>query len=109
MNFLNELLTPKSVDKVVKVAVFTSLAVRRRRLPIVLRDELDRQVKKERIKQEEKEESWNAKLKELLIEDIAKLGFEGSKLCARKAAEYEVAGIEILFSALNHRKIQTVA
>ena len=73
LNRLDELLTPKSVDRVVKIPAFTRSAVRRRRYPNVLQEEVVQQIRIERIKQSQEEESWIANLKEFLIGDITKL------------------------------------
>ena len=50
LNRLDELLTPKSVDQVVKIDAVTRSAVRRRRSPEALQEEFVRQVRIERIK-----------------------------------------------------------
>ena len=50
LNRLDELLTPKSVDQVVKIAAVTRSAVMRRRSPEVLQEKFVRQVRIERIK-----------------------------------------------------------
>ena len=79
MNRLGKLLTPKSVDQVVRIAAVTRSAVRRRRSPEVLQEEFVRQVRIERIKQAHTEESWIANLKEFLIGDITKLSIKGQR------------------------------
>ena len=89
-NRLDELLTPKRVDQVVKIAVVTRSAVRRRRSPEVMQEGFFRQVRIQRIKQAQKEEKWIANLKKFLIGDITKLSIKDAKLCARIASEYEV-------------------
>ena len=90
LNRLDELLTLKSVDQVVKIAAVVMSAARRRGLPKKLQEEIVRQVRIERIKQAQGEESWIANLKKFLIGDITKLSIEEAKLCARIASEYEV-------------------
>ena len=112
MNRLDELLTPKSVDQVVKIAAVTRSAVRRRRSTEVLKEGFIRQVRIERIKQVQEEESWIANLKEFRIGDITKLSVEEAKICARIASEYEVDErglLDYCFSALDQRNIQIVA
>ena len=90
LNRLDELLTTKSVDRVVKKAAVTRSAVRRLRSPEVMQEGFVRQVRIKRIKQAQEEESWIANLKEFLIGDITKLSVDDAKLCARVAFEYEV-------------------
>ena len=51
LNRLDALLTPKSVDQVIKIYAVTSSAVRRRQLHEVLQEEFFRQVRIETIKQ----------------------------------------------------------
>ena len=90
LNRLDELLTPKSVDRVVKISALTRSAVRRRRSPEVMQEEVVQRIRIERIKQAQEEESWIANLKEFLIGDITKLSIKEAKLCARIALDYEV-------------------
>ena len=54
---LDEFLTPKSVDQVVKIAAVTRSAVRRRRSPEVLQMEVVQQIRFVRIKQAQEDES----------------------------------------------------
>ena len=62
LNQLDELLTPKSVDRVVKISAVTRSVIRRRRSPEVLQEEVVQQNIIERIKQAQEEESWIANL-----------------------------------------------
>ena len=90
LNRLDVLLTPKSVDRVVKISAVTRSAVRRRRSPDVIKEEVVQRIRIERIKQAQEDESWIANLKEFLIGDITNWSIEESKLCARIALDYEV-------------------
>ena len=54
LNQLDELLTPKNVNRVVKISAVTRSAVRRRRLPEVMQDEVVQRIRIERIKQAQK-------------------------------------------------------
>ena len=76
LNRLNELLTPKSVDRVVKISAVNRSPLRRRRSPEILQEEFVRQVRIERIKQTQEEGIWISNLKEFLIGDIKKLSIE---------------------------------
>ena len=97
LNRLEELLTLKSVDLVVKILAITRSAVRRRRSPAVMQEEVVQWIRIERIKHAQKKESWIANLKEFLIGDITKLSIEEAKLCARIALGYEVDKSGVLF------------
>ena len=97
LNRLDELLTPESVDRVVKISAVTRSAVRRRRSPEVMQEEFIQRIRIEIIKQAQEEESWIANLKEFLIGDITKLSIEEAKLCARIAIDYEVDEGGLLF------------
>ena len=57
LNRLGDLLTPKSVDRVVKISAVTRSAVRRRRSPEVMQEEVVQRIRIERIKQAKEEES----------------------------------------------------
>ena len=54
---LDELLTPKSVDRVVKISAVTRSAVRRRRSPEVMQEDFVQTIRIERIEQAQEEES----------------------------------------------------
>ena len=79
LNRLDELLTHKSVDRVVKISTVTKSAVRRRRSPEVIQEDVVQRIRIERIKQAQEEESSIANLKEFLIGDIPKLSIEEAK------------------------------
>ena len=49
LNRLDELLTPKSVDRVMKISSETRLAVRRRRSPEVMQDDVVQRIRIDRI------------------------------------------------------------
>ena len=100
LNRLDELLTLKSVDQVVKIAAVVMSAARRRGLPKKIQEEIVRQVRIERIKQAQGEESWIANLKKFLIGDITKLSIEEAKPCAHIASDYEVDESGLLFFCL---------
>ena len=98
LNRLDELLTPKSVDQVVKIAAVTRSAGKRRRSPEVLQEKFVRQVIIEGIKQAQEEEKWIANLKEFLIGDITKLSVVEANLCTNIASEYEVDDSGLFFA-----------
>ena len=97
LNRLDELLTHKSVDRVVKISTVTKSAVRRRRSPEVIQEDVVQRIRIERIKQAQEEESWIANLNEFLIGDITKLSIKEAKLCAEIAFDYEVDESGLLF------------
>ena len=73
LNRLDELLTPGCDDRVVRMAAITRSAVRRRQQPESMQEETVQQLRIERIRQAQEEESWIAKLKEYLIGDVNSL------------------------------------
>ena len=50
LNRLDELLAPKSVNRIVKISAVTKSAVRRRRSPEVMQDDVVKMIRIERIK-----------------------------------------------------------
>ena len=90
LNRLYELLTPSQVGQVVKVAAITRSTVRRRCQPEVLQEEIVQQIRIDRIRQAQEEESWIFNLKKDMIGDVTKLTAEEAKMCARLAPDYEV-------------------
>ena len=90
LNRLDELLIPSQVEQVVKVAAITRSAVRRRCQPEILQEEIVQQVRIDRIRQAQDEESWISNLKTYLIGDVARLSAEEAKICALSASDYEV-------------------
>ena len=82
LNRLDALLTPKSVDRVMKISAVTKSASRRRRSPEVLQEDVVQRIEIEIIKQAQEEESWIANLNNFRIGDITKLSIEEAKLCA---------------------------
>ena len=97
LNRLDEFLTPKSVNRVVKISAVTRSAVRRRRSPEVMQEEVVQRIRIDKIKQAQEEESWVANLKKFLIGDITTLSIEEAKLGARIVFDYEVDESGLLF------------
>ena len=97
LNRLHELLLPERTDCVVKMMAITRSARRRRQQPEVLQEEIVQQMRIERIKQAQEEESWIANLKEYIVGDLTHINAEDAKLCARIAPDYEVDENGLLF------------
>ena len=65
LNRLDELIEPAKKDWVVQMDAITISAVRMRRRPEVLREEVVQQTRIERVKQAQKVESWNTIMKKI--------------------------------------------
>ena len=63
LNQLDELLTPKNVNRVVKISAVTRSAVRRRRSSESVQEDVVQRIRIERIKQAQEEQSWIANLR----------------------------------------------
>jgi methyl coenzyme M reductase gamma subunit len=82
LNRLDELLTPGNKEEVIKVAAITRSAMRRRREPELLQEEVVQRIRIERIKQAQEEEVWIRNLKLYLTGDPAQLSAAEAKTTA---------------------------
>ena len=79
---MDELLTPGNKEEVIKVAAITRSAMRRRREPELLQEEVVQRIRIERIKQAQEEEVWIRNLKLYLTGDPAQLSAAEEKTTA---------------------------
>ena len=97
LNRLDELLTPGNKEEVIKVAAITRSAMRRRREPELLQEEVIQRIRIERIKQAQEEEVWIRNLKLYLTGDPAQLSAAEAKITACIAPDYDVDESGLLF------------
>ena len=101
LNRLDELLKPKRVDRIVKLAAITRSAVRRRRQPELLQEEIVQKMRIKRIKLAQNEEQWIANLKMYLTGNVAELSAEDAKSNALIAPDHGVDESGLLFFCPN--------
>ena len=97
LNRLYELLTPWNKEEVIKMAAITRSAMRRRREPELLQEEVIQRIRIERIKQAQEEEVWIRNLKLYLTGDPAQLSAAEAKIAACIAPDYNVDESGLLF------------
>ena len=82
INRLDEILTSACNDQVVKMAAITRSTMRRSEAYTIIREDVIQQVRLDRIKQAQDEESWIANLKLYLDGDVTELGATETKYSA---------------------------
>ena len=89
-NRLDELVVPRKTNQHVRVAVITRAATRRLHSPHIVQEAIVQQVRIERIKQAQDEESWISNSKKSLTGDVSTITAADAKVCAFIAPDYEV-------------------
>ncbi|KAL4128411.1 hypothetical protein PRIC2_007399 [Phytophthora ramorum] len=105
LNRLDEILTVQSEESVVRVSpVITRSGVRSGSSPKVMQEELVRELRIERIRRAQDEESWIAGMKKYLAGDVATLAQEEARSYSNLAMDYEMDLDGLLFYCPPNRK-----
>ena len=96
LNRLDELLLPREMNQRVRVAAITRAAALQSLSPQIVQEEIVQQIRIERIKQAQDEESWIFNLKIYLTGDVSTIASADAKLCDLIAPDYEVDQDELL-------------
>ncbi|OWY99908.1 LOW QUALITY PROTEIN: reverse transcriptase [Phytophthora megakarya] len=97
LNRLDEILIPKTENPVVRVAAVTTRAGQARSPAGVMKEDLIREIRVDRIKQAQEEEVWIAGMKKYLSGSIADLTQAEARSYGKLAADYEVDEQDPLF------------
>ncbi|OWZ04196.1 reverse transcriptase [Phytophthora megakarya] len=109
LNRLDEILIPKTDNPVVRVAAVTTRAGRARSPAGVMKEDLIREIRVDRIKQAQEEEGWIAGMKKYLSGSIADLTQAEARSYGKIAADYEVDEQDLLFYCPPRRDQGTIA
>ena len=90
MNRLDEILVPATNNSVVKVAAIPRSSIRRRKALTIMQKGIIQQMRLERIKQAQDEESWIASLKLYLVRVVIEMDTAEAKASAVIAPDYMV-------------------
>ena len=90
LNRLDKLLLPRKTNQRVQAAAITRAAAGRRHSPQIVQEGIVHQIRIERIKQAQDEESWISNLQIYLNVDVSTITSGDAKSCTLIAPDYEV-------------------